>query len=111
MSTQGRATSDETLRAADIACYMAKEKGRNRVQIHNPSDAELLQRFGEMAWVQRIHDALDEEPLLPVRAENRAAAKRDQTGRAYRTAAAPARRGRQRWCRRAASFPPPSVTA
>lgn len=58
--TQGRATKDETLRTADLACYLAKEKGRNRVQIHNPSDTELLHRFGEMAWVQRIHDALDE---------------------------------------------------
>ncbi|CAN5334326.1 hypothetical protein BH10PSE10_BH10PSE10_12130 [soil metagenome] len=59
--TPGRATKDETLRTADLACYLAKEKGRNRIQIHNPSDTELLHRFGEMAWVQRIHDALDEE--------------------------------------------------
>ena len=59
--SQGRATKDETLRTADLACYLAKEKGRNRIQIHNPSDTELLHRFGEMAWVQRIHDALDEE--------------------------------------------------
>lgn len=57
----GRSTKDETLRTADLACYLAKEKGRNRIQIHNPSDTELLHRFGEMAWVQRIHDALDEE--------------------------------------------------
>ncbi len=59
--TQDHATKDETLRTPDLACYLAKEKGRNRVQIHNPSDTELLHRFGEMAWVQRIHDALDEE--------------------------------------------------
>lgn len=57
---RGGATKDETLRTADLACYLAKEKGRNRIQIHNPSDSELLHRFGEMAWVQRIHDALDE---------------------------------------------------
>jgi len=57
----GRATKDETLRTADLACYLAKEKGRNRTQIHNPSDTELLHRFGEMAWVQRIHDALEEQ--------------------------------------------------
>lgn len=58
---RGGATMDETLRTADLACYLAKEKGRNRIQIHNPSDSELLHRFGEMAWVQRIHDALDEQ--------------------------------------------------
>lgn len=51
----------ETLRAADVACYMAKEKGRNRVQLHHASDSDLMQRFGEMNWVQRIHEALDED--------------------------------------------------
>lgn len=51
---------EETLRAADMACYMAKEKGRNRIQIHRSSDSELLERFGEMNWVQRIHSALEQ---------------------------------------------------
>jgi diguanylate cyclase (GGDEF)-like protein len=49
-----------TLRAADMACYMAKEKGRNRVQVYHPSDSELVERVGEMAWVQRIRNGLDE---------------------------------------------------
>lgn len=53
------ATSEDTLRAADVACYMAKEKGRNRVQIHHPSDSELIRRLSEMTWVQRIHEALE----------------------------------------------------
>lgn len=51
---------EETLRAADIACYMAKEKGRNRIQIHHVSDTELQERFGEMNWVLRIHTALEQ---------------------------------------------------
>ncbi|RWB61346.1 EAL domain-containing protein [Mesorhizobium sp.] len=51
---------EEVLRAADVACYMAKEKGRNRVQLHSDSDTALRERFGEMAWVQRLHAALDE---------------------------------------------------
>ncbi len=58
---RGHATMDEVVRTADLACYMAKEKGRNRVQIHDPGDSELLHRFGEMAWVQRIHEALDDQ--------------------------------------------------
>ncbi|MER8463487.1 EAL domain-containing protein [Mesorhizobium sp. M1396] len=53
-------TIEETLRAADVACYMAKEKGRNRVQIHSDGDMALQERFGEMAWVQRLHAALEE---------------------------------------------------
>ncbi|WP_202325921.1 EAL domain-containing protein [Mesorhizobium sp. 113-3-9] len=53
-------TIEETLRAADVACYMAKEKGRNRVQIHSDGDMALRERFGEMAWVQRLHAALEQ---------------------------------------------------
>jgi EAL domain-containing protein (putative c-di-GMP-specific phosphodiesterase class I) len=39
---------------------MAKEKGRNRIQIHHASDSELQERFGEMNWVLRIHTALEQ---------------------------------------------------
>ncbi|QKD01904.1 EAL domain-containing protein [Mesorhizobium loti] len=53
-------TIEEALRAADVACYMAKEKGRNRVQIHSDGDMALRERFGEMAWVQRLHAALEQ---------------------------------------------------
>jgi len=58
--TQGD-TVDEIMQAADVACYMAKEKGRNRVQQHSRSDAELTKRVGEMAWVHRIRNALDDD--------------------------------------------------
>ncbi|MCY1344402.1 diguanylate cyclase (GGDEF) domain protein [compost metagenome] len=57
----GRLTLEEALRAADVACYLAKEKGRNRVQRYHPDDSELSLRYGELAWVQRIHQALEEQ--------------------------------------------------
>ncbi|UII69894.1 EAL domain-containing protein [Pseudomonas sp. HN11] len=53
-------TLETSLRTADMACYMAKEKGRNRVQVYHADDSELSLRFGEMAWVQRLHMALEE---------------------------------------------------
>lgn len=52
---------EEALRCADMACYMAKEKGRNRAQVFRQDDTELSTRVGEMAWVQRIRLALEEE--------------------------------------------------
>ncbi|WP_455921280.1 EAL domain-containing protein [Pseudomonas putida] len=57
-------TLEASLRAADMACYMAKEKGRNRVQIYHADDTELSMRFGEMAWVQRLHMALEENRFV-----------------------------------------------
>lgn len=48
----------EALSAADAACYMAKEGGRNRVQVYHPHDSVVRMRHGEMEWVSRIHAAL-----------------------------------------------------
>jgi diguanylate cyclase (GGDEF)-like protein len=50
----------DILSAADAACYMAKEKGRNRVQFYRPHDSEVSMRRGEMEWVPRLHLALQE---------------------------------------------------
>ncbi len=44
--------------AADTACYVAKDRGRNRIHIYQADDAELAQRHGEMQWVSRILNAL-----------------------------------------------------
>ncbi|MBI3145007.1 MAG: EAL domain-containing protein [Pseudogulbenkiania sp.] len=54
-------TLKEVMRAADVACYMAKEKGRNRVQLYSADDSELTTRYGEMEWVHRLQRALEED--------------------------------------------------
>jgi diguanylate cyclase (GGDEF)-like protein/PAS domain S-box-containing protein len=48
------------LSAADSACYAAKDQGRNRVHLYAEDDQTIEQRFGEMQWVSRIRQALDE---------------------------------------------------
>jgi diguanylate cyclase (GGDEF)-like protein/PAS domain S-box-containing protein len=52
------------LSAADAACYMAKEKGRNRVWVHQADDAELRQRHGEMRQTARVAHALEENRFV-----------------------------------------------
>ena len=50
----------ELLIAADRACYLAKEQGRNRVHLYKESDVMLAQRHGEMLWVTRLNEAFEQ---------------------------------------------------
>ncbi len=50
----------DALSHADSACYIAKERGGNRVHVYMSDDDALLKRHGEMQWVHRITRAHEE---------------------------------------------------
>jgi EAL domain-containing protein (putative c-di-GMP-specific phosphodiesterase class I) len=59
--TRETASVASLLSAADIACYAAKDSGRNRVHLYNSS--EVSGRHREMYWVSRVTRAVDEGRL------------------------------------------------
>ncbi len=63
----------EVLSAADAACYLAKDQGRNRIHVYQADDVALTRRYGEIRWAVRIPHALEEnhfrlccQPIAPL---------------------------------------------
>jgi len=46
---------------ADIACYSAKETGRNQIHVYNSNNGSVANRHKEMRWVEGINQALQED--------------------------------------------------
>lgn len=57
-------TLTDILQMADSACYVAKEKGRNRVQIYLPESQEFSSRQGQVGWVGRIRQAMEQNRFV-----------------------------------------------
>jgi diguanylate cyclase (GGDEF)-like protein len=55
--------AQRALACADTACFLAKERGRGRVQTYQSEDPDLEQCRLDMGWVSRIVAALGEDRL------------------------------------------------
>ncbi len=51
------------LKAADSACFVAKDAGRNRIQVYHADKPELIRHRDVMEWAAGIDKALDEDRL------------------------------------------------
>jgi len=51
---------EDTLSAADSACYVAKQQGRGRVHVYSARDEAVARQRGEIVWLQRLQAALKE---------------------------------------------------
>ena len=54
----------DVLSAADVACYTAKDLGRNRVYRFHHEDADVANRKNEMEWVSRIQAAIKHDEFV-----------------------------------------------
>src|SRR5690606_16382542 len=54
----------KALSSADAACFLAKEKGRNRVQISHPGDEEITRQQQDMDWADRIKECIREDRVV-----------------------------------------------
>jgi diguanylate cyclase (GGDEF)-like protein len=61
--TRDSGTAASLLSAADAACYVAKERGRNQIHVYECRDSELVRHRGEMQWVTRIQHAIEAHRL------------------------------------------------
>lgn len=67
----------ELLSHADLACYAAKDRGRNNVQLYQSDDSEMQKRKADMQWTSRLQHALQtdsfflcHQEMVPLQAHN-----------------------------------------
>lgn len=62
--TSNNLNQQNLLSLADAACYAAKHGGRNQVYHYDEDDDLLTQHYGEINWVSRINQAIDNDQLV-----------------------------------------------
>lgn len=60
----GEESVQTLLSLSDMACYAAKDRGRNRVHVSTEDDKDLSQRRGEIQWIERLQAAMASDGLM-----------------------------------------------
>lgn len=59
----GTMSSEEVVASVDSACYSAKAKGRNRVEVHTKDQNEISRAIADSHWAKRIKEAIRSNEL------------------------------------------------
>ncbi|MFT4652460.1 MAG: diguanylate cyclase (GGDEF)-like protein [Kangiellaceae bacterium] len=75
--------TNDLLRNADIACYTAKDAGRNCFRIYEEGKSEAARVHGDMEWVNKINQALENDDFCLYAQIIRSNITNDETGLHY----------------------------
>jgi|GEM_PF-2951772 len=53
-------TFDDPLGAAEAACRLSRDQGRDRVHVYRADDERLAERYSQMMWIHRLPRALEQ---------------------------------------------------
>ncbi len=62
--TSESGTLADIMSAADSACFVAKDSGRNRIHVYKVDDKEIAKRQNEMQWLQKITRAFEDQRFM-----------------------------------------------
>jgi diguanylate cyclase (GGDEF)-like protein len=61
----GESSADHVMAAADAACYAAKARGRNRVEVYQDSPREIIRLRDDVHWADQIRHGLKDNAFVP----------------------------------------------
>lgn len=75
--THSSGNLQDTMSAADSACYVAKQRGRGQVHVYSARDEAIARERGDIQWLRQLQDALHEgrfelavQPIIATRPED-----------------------------------------
>jgi diguanylate cyclase (GGDEF)-like protein/PAS domain S-box-containing protein len=77
---RGSSSLQDIMSAADSACYVAKQRGRGQVHVYSARDEAIARERGDIQWLRKLQDALQEGKFELARQPIIATAGSEETG-------------------------------